>query len=439
MDYVINDTLMTSIADAIRDRSETTAPIEASDMPDLIRGIDYKKIYGFHLDSTEDDPDACITYLADAIGRTPAYMDFTNDTWNWGGWEEVFFIPKPCMVKYDGTVDYYLDSSDYTKKIDGTASDVADTTYGGNAMMEFPKIWMKIVPDTDPTSASIYFANYKADKGYTCFPYIDADGNEIDKMYVSIYNGSNVDGTLRSISGLAPEQSKTTTQQISEANANNRNGKTEWNIGLFSDRLLINFLTVLITKSLNCKGKIGKGIQSDSQTVVNNYRSGTLNNKGLFYGKSSDTTTAVKVFGIENWYALQWDRTLGLIDVSGRQMVKLCYGQSDGSTTDSYNQNGSNYIDTKSSSIFSSSTSGWLKFMTFSDKGYAIASTDSGAESKRYCSYIYENPTITTLALFGGDSYDGSRVSLFTCILYNSASAANWGFGASLSLKPLAG
>ena len=77
--------------------------------------------------------------------------------------------------------------------------------------------------------------------------------------------------------------------------------------------------------------------------------------------------------------------------------------------------------------------------MTFSDKGYAIASTDSGAESKRYCSYIYENPTITTLALFGGYSSGGSRVSLFCCFLSVGASSTSWYVGASLSLKPLAG
>ena len=40
---------------------------------------------------------------------TPYWFDY-------GDWNEPFFIPKPCMLKSDGTVDYYLDENDYSKK-----------------------------------------------------------------------------------------------------------------------------------------------------------------------------------------------------------------------------------------------------------------------------------------------------------------------------------
>ena len=440
MDYVIDSTLMSDIADAIREKNETTDPIVAADMPSKIREIKPKYIYGFHIDSTESDPTACITYIADAAGREPAHMDFENDIWDWGGWQSVFFIPKPCMLKYDGTVDYYLDPNDYTKRADGiTASDIASTSYSGNAMMEWPKIWMKIVPDTDPTSASIYFANYKADENYKCFPYYDTAGNEIDKMYTSIFNGSKIDGKLRSISGQHSEQSKDTTDQIAGATANNTVTDGGWNIELFSDRLMINLLTVLITKSLDCKSKIGQGINTGSQIAVNNYYTGSLNNKGLFYGKSSNAETACKVFGMENYYAFQWRRTLGLIDVNSEKFVKLCYGTKDGSNTSSYNQNGNDYIDTGVGAIFSSSTGGWLKFMEFGSLGWAVPKTDSASQTTYYASYTYENPNATTLALFGGASNGGTRVSLFYCYLSFAASNTDWGVGASLSMKPLAG
>ena len=100
-------------------------------------------IYGFHIDPDESDSYDCVTYLADAVGMTPAVMGTT--AFNYGSWENAFFMPKPCMLKFDGTVDYYLDPNDYTKKADGTASDIADLSYGGNAMMEFPLIWYKFV------------------------------------------------------------------------------------------------------------------------------------------------------------------------------------------------------------------------------------------------------------------------------------------------------
>ena len=140
------------------------------------RGI----IYGFHIDADESDPVEKVTYLADAVGMTPAAMDFANGVFNWGSWRDAFFMPRPCMLKYDGTVDYYLDPDDYTKKYEGGASDVADVNYGGNAMMEWgqngKKIWYKIVPDADPTGASIYIADHQADANFHAYPFINNQG-----------------------------------------------------------------------------------------------------------------------------------------------------------------------------------------------------------------------------------------------------------------------
>ena len=94
-----------------------------------IRNMMSRTIYGFHVDSTESDPEAAVTYLADAVGMTPAHMDFANDRFDYGSWKNAFFMPRPCMLKSDGTVGEYLDPNDYSKKTDGTPSDVADDTY----------------------------------------------------------------------------------------------------------------------------------------------------------------------------------------------------------------------------------------------------------------------------------------------------------------------
>ena len=94
-------------------------------------------IYGFIIDGNESNPSAAVSYTDDAVGLTPAHMDFTNDVFDYGSWKDAFFMPRPCMLKFDGTVDYYLDPDDYTKKIDGTASDIANSAYAGNAMMEW--------------------------------------------------------------------------------------------------------------------------------------------------------------------------------------------------------------------------------------------------------------------------------------------------------------
>lgn len=91
------------------------------------------KIYGWHVNPDISDSSNAVTYLEDAIGMTPASMGST--TFNYGSWENAFFMPKPCMLKSNGKVDYYLDPNDYTKKLNGTASDISNPNYDGNAMM----------------------------------------------------------------------------------------------------------------------------------------------------------------------------------------------------------------------------------------------------------------------------------------------------------------
>ena len=58
-------------------------------------------------------------------------MDYDNDSFDYGSWEDAFFMPRPCMLKSDGTVDYYLDPDDYSKREDGTASDISNQRNSG--------------------------------------------------------------------------------------------------------------------------------------------------------------------------------------------------------------------------------------------------------------------------------------------------------------------
>ena len=86
--------------------NKTTAMIA-----DYLRNLNNGIIYGWHVDPNVSDPYNAITYLNDAIGKTPASMGIS--TFDYGSWEDAFFMPKPCMLNYDGTVDYYLDPNNY--------------------------------------------------------------------------------------------------------------------------------------------------------------------------------------------------------------------------------------------------------------------------------------------------------------------------------------
>ena len=184
-----NETAIKNDVDAVNKRCD--------DIIDIISGKPI--VYGFHVNPNESDPADAVTYLADAVGMTPAAMGTT--TFNYGSWKDAFFIPRPCMLKYDGTVDYYLDPNDYSKKLDGTASDISNYSYNGNAMMEFPKLWFKFEAGTAEGENYFYISNKQVDSSYHCRANYDSDGNQIDHFYIGIYNGVIYDGKMRSLSG----------------------------------------------------------------------------------------------------------------------------------------------------------------------------------------------------------------------------------------------
>ena len=130
-------------------------------------------IYGFHLNGAETDPAHAITYIADNINAEPAYMDYANDRFEYGSWKDAWFIRdlKPCILNQDGTVRCYLNKNDYSKDVEGNTVAIDETLTGANVMIEFPKIWMKFVPDAnDDTSCDVYFSQKKQDDGYTDYP-----------------------------------------------------------------------------------------------------------------------------------------------------------------------------------------------------------------------------------------------------------------------------
>ena len=398
-------------------------------------------LYAFHINGNESNPSAKVTYLEDAKGMTPAGMDYTNGKFNYGSWEDAFFMPRPCMVLQEGIVDYYLDPDDYTKKEDGTASDIADTSYAGNAMMEWgqngKKIWYKVVPDPgDVTSGTVYICDEQLDPSYHAWNFINNQGREVDHFYTPIFNGCSVnDGTndvMRSMSGLAITQSLSGTEEITRCKRNNKGSDVLWYTEVVADRILINFLLILMGKSTDTETVFGNGLVTGSQTALNNYRTGALNDKGLFFGYN-DQTHGVKVFGMENWWGAQWRRTAGYVKNGSDQRIKLTYGRQDGTTADGYNTDGSGY---HSMGITPTGTSGgYIDVMNFNEWGM-FGKNSSGSSSTHYCDGQWFNNSATTYALFGGASAFGLLCGAFCCTLSNTVSSATWNIGVALSYRP---
>ena len=424
------------------DGSDFTEEVEVTAQETYTVILDAYVVFAFHYSENDSDPDS-VSYPAgyDNEGWTPAQMNFTTGELNYGDWDPEgtnarklkWFYPKSCMLKYDGTVDYYLDENDETKKADGvTPSDVANTNYGGNAMMEWAQdnkmIYWKVVPDQDGKGFTFVVANGKSDNDMQPWNHYDANGNLTPHFYTAKYFGSNVSSKLRSISGQTNMVSQTRNTEVTYARANNVDSNVIWDTEVYADWFLIGMLCCLMGKSMNTQAKFGKGNNNTSAAIGQ----GTMNGKGQFYGKN-DNGSGVKVFGMENFWGNIWRAIRGLVtDGSTNAKVKLTHGTQDGSTASDYNFDGTGYL---LRSKITGTSGGYISAMDIDAKGLT-PKTVSGSETTYYTDGCWL--VASCYALVGGHwAYAGKDGAL--CVsLGTAASAAHTYRGAALSCKPLA-
>lgn len=420
--------------------------------------------YGYEVHPSIDTPDDKITYLADCDNAAfkPFKMNLTTGVPDYGDWNNAFFMPRSCMLRSNGKVAYYLNENDETKKVDGSASDVANKNFDGNAMMEFGTsdghiIWHKIVPTTDDALGfKVYVSNYKLDADYHAWAFHNLNSKIVKHFYMPKYNTSLIDGKFRSLSGqsivgkgteVAGTDGATTvkdgtaynaTQEMNYAKANG----TGWLTETKAQVDLISILLTLMAKTTNSQTAYGNGYVNNAWKSTLLFDTGAANTKGMFYGTSGNV--CVKVFGIENWWGNQWRRYAGHMMLNGVQKVKLTYGTEDGSTVIGYNTTGNGYITIDGATLTNekgeTSGNGYLKELKSSAKGtFVPTGTLNGSSSTNYCDGTWYNNTATIYAHRGGHLRSGTACGVFCVFLGNSPGHANWDVCAGISYTPSSG
>lgn len=256
------------------------------------------KIYGIKINKKDSNPNTRCTYLADAVGMTPASMNFSTGEFNYGDWADAWFVKDnfPCMLKPNGAVAYKLDPNDYSKKEDGTASDITDTSTNLNAMSAMPLVWIWQYEIGD--FKYIYLANYKVNDNYRAYAHQREDGSVAPYVFMSIFKGVDVVNSseryfLRSLSGLQPDSGRHTLSGLKQyAEANAGGSSIYWGVKTWSQRNLMQCLLTMILCSTDSQSKLGMGnVYGGRVPLV----TGTLNTNGQFWG-SPDAYTQVKAF-----------------------------------------------------------------------------------------------------------------------------------------------
>ncbi|MBV4429691.1 hypothetical protein, partial [Clostridium tyrobutyricum] len=254
------------------------------------------KIYGVKIDTTNSNPETAVTYTDDAVNMTGGSSDWDN--------KFPFNVIKPCLLKA-GVVQYYLNPNDFTKKEDGSASDITSGA-DGDVMIEIPKmayaiyyegtdLYIKITDIPDAKSIDSRFCYYAHTR--------DNEGDKA-KLYVGAYLGfGNETSVLYSLSNKAPTTGYSMETYRTQAQAKG----TGYDILSFYPLTLLQCLYLIRYKNLDSQTALGQGYSAPGQTTA--VKTGGTDIKGMNFGEDTGNFQ-MKFCGLEDF----WGNLAQIID-----------------------------------------------------------------------------------------------------------------------------
>lgn len=383
----------------------------------------------------------------------------------------VHALIRGCLLNDDGTVNYYLKTDDWTKKADGSASNL--TGADGQVMVEFPRYYRKV----DNPSAGVYQhkISLAALSGFTEVPkfYVGAYKTAIQRSTLKLASVVNLTADYRggnnnaAWDGLDKTLLGKPASVISRPNfrtyARNRAAGSKWNIMpwwysmLLYELYLIEYATLNSQKAVNGvltaegykQGGLGNGVSTVDVTAWNNFNTyyplipcGTSNSLANGSGEVSYTipnfghaSGAVKVNryrGVENPFGDIWEWEEGNIFHEAAGGVSKFYSC----------DNPANFADDTSNNYVLDGNlpvaEGWLKTMGLDHKDRMIPATVGGASNTYYCDYFYTPGLVNAWrgVLRGAYANAGSGAGFAHLHLYYAPSFADAYVGARLCYIP---
>lgn len=414
-------------------------------------------VFGFRINKNESNSSTAVEYLYDAVGMTPAYMDFTNSTFNYGSWGDAWFVKnnKPVALNFDGTEAFELDPTNWWKKSDGTTdSGIEDSSTTYNFMSRFPLVYINRWEDENYNYVAI--SERPVTPNFLAQAHTGLNGTINSNIYLPMFKGwidgstggtISSTGKLRSLAGKWPSCGTDATEEFNAIKNITGSATSGWQLFAHSQYCLLNDLLTLISKSIDVKACFGRGdvstYNTSDSTVRDGSKTGYANNGkyisgyegyadgtttkstcGQFFGYD-DATHHVTAFFVQDPWGNRWDRSPGLNRINRAYKVKM---------TPPYSMNSdSSYI---TAGIQTPSSEGWLRKIsssnTYGHLPFAVGDGAADTKNKYFWSYFYTNAnTDEKLSLVGGSCGNGGLCSSRCVALHIASSNRSWGIGGS--------
>lgn len=293
-------------------------------------------VYGFIENMAEMDCSKRITYIDANKNYSPMTIDLSGThgaTYNeWSNFP-IITENKPCMVKYNGIKDYELDPTDYSKKLDGTSSDVANTSYNGGAYSWLPKIYKKTVIQGNYRTVEFSF---EPRPGFIAQGFIDEEEREMPGLWLPMFYGTEITQNgkvkLMSLATGSPSQNKNTATQ--KQYIDNLSKKARFYGGPIIDTIAD--LLTMFGKNNDVQAIFGTG-NSGRSYAAENMIANSVNNPGQFYGTTDGQSINRAFHSMLLLTQNQWQRDPYTLNIDGKFYVSTDYH---------YDITGATYLDT---------------------------------------------------------------------------------------------
>jgi len=352
----------------------------------------------FNPTTFQTDPTGCLAYTSDSDFQTPVLNEGTtlqkaNQEGDWAfdaTTGENKFGMFYCTFNADGVrheklnpynLAQYIATWDGNKWVAGTGSSSITTE---NTMLMIPTLYWK------GTANKLTISNNPA-KGT---PYAHTiDGMVYPYLAIGVYQGKEVSGVLKSISGVQATAEKTRADFRGCAQANLVSGGKAmlWNYYQWS---LMKYLAYFSLKSFQGQGLLGQGGNPYNTGIT-----GGCDALGPYAGDVVGMTSSEKCL-IEDFWGYKYQ----FVD-------DVLVGKNDGKIYVGQNASPDDTIVSDKTAITWSNSGGFPTVVLTGDKDWGLGTDTAGDKSKGLCDYQLRTNTSTSayrLLYVGGDSYDAS-------------------------------